>query len=416
MKKRCGYSFWGFLGDRKYDAYGKLLSTPDGNAFYSWSIIMELQNRGYEVVQVMPDRDLYGTIYSGKALFESWAKDKRLEAYSKTIKIKYEKLFWLKGFVSRSEIRTHAKSQNVWQTMKKKVLEIYEEYFGDIQFILHEYRMLIPGRNDIDSVFNEEWQPDYLIQECLFEYCCKEQKRLILFDLDYKLDYNVYRDLRRGGCPAVIFELGTKWQRTYADIENGIEIRKVYIPFDFDSIDYFDILPKEKRQQNLIYVGNRYERDWCIDKYIPENLNRCTIYGNWLEGDRDSAEVWSRLNFGRRLQTGDMASVYQDSLSTILLAKAEYCEYGFMTARIVESIFYGTVPFFIEEYGKDVIKEYAGRYADFLTVVSKEDVVYKIKCLRKNGGPQVKDIVGYLRNRLDFMDVKNFVDILLEVK
>lgn len=414
--KRCGYSFWGFLGDRKYDAYGKLLSTPDGNAFYSWSIIMELQNRGYEVVQVMPDRDLYGTIYSGKALFESWAKDKRLEAYSKTIKIKYEKLFWLKGFVSRSEIRTHAKSQNVWQTMKKRVLEIYEEYFGDIQFILHEYRMLIPGRNDIDSVFNEEWQPDYLIQECLFEYCCKEQKRLILFDLDYKLDCSIYRDLRRRGCPAVIFELGTKWQRTYADIENGVEIRKVYIPFDFDSIDYFDILSKEKRQQNLIYVGNRYERDWCIDKYIPENLNRCTIYGNWLEGDRDSAEVWSRLNFGRRLQTGDMASVYQDSLSTILLAKAEYCEYGFMTARIVESIFYGTVPFFIEEYGKDVIKEYAGHYADFLTVVSKEDVIYKIKCLRKNGGPQVKDIVGYLRNRLDFMDVKNFVDILLEVK
>ena len=31
---RIGYSYWGFLGDRKYDDNGNLLSTPDGNAFY----------------------------------------------------------------------------------------------------------------------------------------------------------------------------------------------------------------------------------------------------------------------------------------------------------------------------------------------------------------------------------------------
>ena len=62
VTKKCGYSYWGFLGDTKMDKDGNLLSTPDGNAFYSWSIIRQLQKDGYVVVQVMPDRDRTGLI------------------------------------------------------------------------------------------------------------------------------------------------------------------------------------------------------------------------------------------------------------------------------------------------------------------------------------------------------------------
>ena len=68
-KKGVGYSYWGFLGDVKMDSKGNLLSTPDGNAFYSWSIIDELATRGNSVFQLMPDRDKYAAEILGPEMF-----------------------------------------------------------------------------------------------------------------------------------------------------------------------------------------------------------------------------------------------------------------------------------------------------------------------------------------------------------
>lgn len=406
--KKCGYSFWGYLGDVKYDREGNIASTPDGNAFYSWCIIREFQKRGYEVTQIMPDRDKKGYELNGDFLFSSWIESERVQAYIGTNKFDYSFLDYT--------VSTKFKEKAVIMT-KEYIMNVFEKECKDMEFILHEYRMLIPGRNDIDSILNKGWQPDYFIQERLFEYCCKHQKRLILFDLDYKLDSRIYRELREKGCPVIIFELGTKWQK-YSDIKYGTEIRQVNIPFDFDNINYFSLLGlRIRRRNNLVYIGNRYERDWCIDKYISSVLPNCVIYGNWLEGNRDSIKRWSNLNFGKRLQTRDMENVYINSVATILLAKKEYCEYDFMTARIIEAIFYGTVPLFIEEYGEKTIKRYAGDYAEFLTVRNAMDVCYNVEILRNmSGGKWINEIIGYMRDRLKFMDVKNFVDIIEEVK
>lgn len=166
----------------------------------------------------------------------------------------------------------------------------------------------------------------------------------------------------------------------------------------------------------MVYVGNRYERDWCIDKYIPNcKGRRITVYGNWNEGDRDSETRWPGIHFGKRIQTSDMRFVYSNSLVTILLAKKEYCKYSFMTARIIEAIFYGTVPLFIAEYGTDTIKEYAGRYAPLLTVYNSNEVLQRIDYFRNNLKERYT-IIEYLRRRLRFMDVKNFTKILYEMK
>ncbi|MDE7423051.1 MAG: hypothetical protein K2N51_05080 [Lachnospiraceae bacterium] len=410
--KKCGYSFWGYLGDIKYDKEGKEASTPDGNAFYSWCIIRELQKRGYEVTQIMPDRDDIGyNQIIGNLLFDSWLRKERIQAYTGTKKINW----WNIAIdVCKKEYLVHKDKTTLLLCIKNRVIHILENECKDMEFILHEYRMLIPGRNDLDSVINKDWQPDYLIQECLFEYCIKSGKKLILFDLDYKLDYRGYVNLREKGCNACIFELGTKWQRLCDDVESKLETRQVYIPFDFDNINYFSD-NRSKRDYSLIYVGNRYERDWCIDKYIPENLDKCIIYGNWLESNRDSKEKWPKLHFGERLQTRSMRNVYANSVATILLAKEEYCMYGFMTARLLEAIFYGTVPFFIKEFGKETIYKYAGLWAEFLTVKSKDELMERIKFLR-NEEWMCEEILKYLREYLEFMDVRNFVDIIEEVK
>jgi hypothetical protein len=273
----------------------------------------------------------------------------------------------------------------------------------ECDFILHEWRMLIPGRNDLESKDSENWQPDYFIQDCLIKYCQMHDVKLFIFDLDYKVEIDDVKDLKN----VTILELGNKWRKL------PISAITVYIPFDFSEIDYFKPTNVKDRQYDLIYIGNRYERDWCINKYIPETLDKCIIYGNWKESGRDSETRWPLLKFGKRLQLRDMHDAYDSAICTILLAKHEYCKYHFMTARIIEAIFYGCVPLFIREYGDNTLRKFAGKYANLLTVKSKADVIKKIDML-KNDNDLYMDVLSYLRHRLQKMDSSEFVNDLLE--
>lgn len=409
--KKCGYSFWGYLGDLKYDRCSNdIVSTSDSNAFYSWCIIRELQKRGYEVNALMPDRDAKGYCILGSELFDSWLKSERLYAY---IYLENNIEYWRIINDCRIDINYHLLNNlNLKEYIKSRIFNMFEKVCGDMEFILHEYRMLIQGRNDYDSIFKIDWQPDYLIQECIFEYCCKYNKKLIILDLDYKLEYRTYEELRDKGCDVKIFELGTKWQEAYEMLEDKKNMKQVYMPFDFDNIDYFKISSVKDRSKNLVYIESGYERDWCIDIYIPENLDKYIVYGNWFECGRDLKERWNNLTFGKIPQTKDMRKIYSDSISTILFAKEECCRFNLMTPCIIESIFYGTVPLFIGEYSIKTIKKYAGICANILTVRSKYDVEEKIEYLKNLSDNDYNEIIEFLRDRLKFMDVKNFVDTI----
>ena len=362
--KNVGYFFWGFLGDRKYNDKGDLLSTPDGNAFYSWSIISELQKRDYNVY-LFQDRDYSGIIKEGENLFSAFAKFERYYAYNK--------------------------------------LRFFNNLCHEVDmfdFVLIEWRWEIKGRNDEETRLNDNknWQPDLFIMQELIEKCSEKNIPFIVFDLDYKL---TEEDIIKYNIRYVI-ELGNKWK------ENDlVRSKQVKIPFDFSCINEFKL--KDEYENSLVYVGNRYERDWCIDKYIPEDLDDCIVYGNWKESGRDSESRWEKIKFGHRLQTSEMQQVYSTSMATILLAKEEYCRYEFMTARIIEAIFYGCLPFFIEEYGSELIREYAGRYSNLLTVSDKQDLKKKLDLFEYEKGFR-NEIIMYLRNHLRFMDCKFFVD------
>lgn len=383
---KIGYSYWGYLGDMKFADDGMLASTPDGNAFYSWSIIHELQERGHEVYQMMPDRDFNGSMILGNdILFKSWAKDKRKSAYENMVKT-----FRTNGIEKLDEFQVFMG----WD----------EECCGGLDLVLHEWRMEITGRNTEDARGTDGWQPDLFFQDCLINYCIKHGIKMVIFDLDYKLSEEKVNELISRGLKLKVFELGTKWAlKDWA--------KKVYIPFDFKSI--YEFKPKSFVNDKLVYVGNRYERDWCIDKYIPQDMDGVAVYGNWDEGGRDSKERWPRIDFRRRLQTCEMRDVYSASASTILLAKHDYCEYHFMTARLIEAVFYCSVPLFIEEYGEETIEEFAGSHAKWLTVHSVDDVVKKSEELFTNYTMRVT-ILNNIREHLrKFMDVKFFVDELL---
>ena len=366
-----GYAFWGFLGDKKYDFKGNEISTPDGNAFYSWSIINAFRKAGHEVFSLMKNRDLPGRIIKGENLFDAWCKDERNDAYE--------------------------------NLMDFNILSISEKALCKIDLILLEWRWLIDGRNNLELEGSDAWQEDLKARNEILRIAKLFNIPVVVFDLDYKLKED---DIKKYGIKYVV-ELGNKWKES-----SIIKSKKVFIPFDFNYINNFDV--KMECKNSLIYVGNRYERDWCIDKYIPEDLDKCIIYGNWKEAGRDSEDRWKKLNFGKRLQTSEMYDAYSNSIATILLAKKEYCEMEFMTARIIEAVFYGTVPLFIKEYGQGTIMEYAGKYAEALYVHSKDEVKEKVNIL-KNNMKLRKDIIEYLREHLRFMDCKFFVNDVLNL-
>lgn len=387
MTMKIGYSYWGYLGDTKYDSKGKMASTPDGNAIYSWSIIHQLMKDGHKVFQVMPDRDYVGLGKEGHDLF-SWCSNQRYKALTGMEKIYKVDTDW-------SEIDKYA-LYDIWDNVG----------LNECACILHEWRMFIPGRNDDKTI-----QPDFFVQERLIEYCARYDIPLIIFDLDYKITEVEFNRLLNINPDTYLFELGNKWK-------SHKNTRHVEIPFNFDYINEFPIRRRDiitdKIPDNLVYVGNRYERDWCIDKYIPTELPGVTVYGNWLESGRDSADRWPNIEFGPRVQTADMPEIYQNSLATVLLAKKEYLEYSFMTARIIEAVFYGCVPLFIEEYGDECIEKYAGIYSQDLTVYSKSDIINTVYYLRYNDSYR-RNVLSYLREHLKFMDVKNFTNTLYDV-
>lgn len=385
---RIGYSYWGFLGDRKYDEEGNILSTPDGNAFYSWSIINKFIEDGHQVIGIMPDRDEPGFRFEGVNLFSSWCKTSRSNAYMSMNHLEYGDFFDIENrdILSKDAIKA------LW--------DMY--HVNEFDVIIHEWRMPIIGRNTAVDKDSENWQPDLFIQDALIEYCRSNNIKLIIFDLDYKIPKDVVEDFVYVTKNMYIFELGTKWSSLAYETDG--RCRKVYIPFDFRFMNLFKL--KSKFTDDIVYIGNRYERDWCIDKYLKD-VPGVKVFGNWLEGQRHSEKEWPTINFGKRLQTSDMHDAYSNSATTILLAKREYCENGFMTARILEAIFYGCVPLFIEEYGEDVISLYAGCFADELTVRNSEDVIKKTKRFKEDVSFRNK-VINYLRTYLSFMDVSSF--------
>ena len=385
---RIGYSYWGFLGDRKYDDEGNILSTPDGNAFYSWSIINKFIEDGHQVIGIMPDRDEPGFRFEGVNLFSSWCKMSRSNAYMFMNHIEYGDFF----DIDNRDILSKYAIKAIWDSY----------HVNEFDVIIHEWRMPIIGRNTSVDKDSENWQPDLFIQDALIEYCRSNNIKLIIFDLDYKIPKDVVEDFVYATDNIYIFELGTKWSSLAYETDG--RCRRVYIPFDFRFMNLFKL--KSKFTDDIVYIGNRYERDWCIDKYLKD-VPGVKVFGNWLEGQRHSEKEWPTINFGKRLQTSDMHDAYSNSATTILLAKREYCENGFMTARILEAIFYGCVPLFIEEYGEDVIDLYTGCFANELTVKNVEDVIKKTKRFKEDVSFRNK-VISYLRTYLSFMDVSSF--------
>lgn len=305
---RFGYSFWGYLGDTKYDKDGALASTPDGNATYSYAILYEAQKRGWTTYLMQEDRDWPGYRKEGNELFNTFYKKERVAAYMNSI-VSYEN---------------------------------GDEELPDLDVLLLEWRWPIPGRNCEVSKDSPLYQTDLDRQTQLLNHYKNKGTKIIIFDLDHKLSYEDETKWE----PNAIFEFSTspKFQK--------IQRTQVCVPclskFVYDEKDFEikTILPSFNKV--LAYVGSRYERDDVIDEYIKPISDRhqksVKFYGNWFKTINECLERWPNISFENRVDIKQFEQAYSDAVACPLLAKREYFKTGFLTARPWEALFFGTIP------------------------------------------------------------------------
>lgn len=351
-----GYSFWGHLADYRVKD-GQLISTPDGNASYSWSIVNELTKRGHTVYRMMPDRDYELVTQMGIQAFKSFAMYKRMQAYRDLIPVR------------PGQVLPH------------------------LDVLLHEWRMPIRGRNTAEMIGQEGYQPDFHIQEELLNFYADETN-IVAMDLDYAMRPSDDRWATK------VVELG--WKRDY---DSHVEI-----PFDFSCIDEFKCRPAELK---ICYIGNRYGRDAEFDKYLGQLALHTNIavdcWGNWLQKP-DSVTRFPRVRFHDRAHPSKFREIYGSSAVTPLILRPDYNEYGFMTARIWECALFGSIPVLPREFRSPV-----HYLPDELIVDSWEDVA---RLARKAYDNPIwrQQTLHQVRDQLSFMDVSNFVDRILECR
>lgn len=360
---RIGYSFWGFLGDIKLDEHGHNISSPDGNSTYCWSIIWELQRRGHTVYAMQKDRDTPAWKRYGSRIFASFSSDKREQAYLDMIKgKKYPKL----------------------------------------DVLLLEWRFIIPGRNDqfnpTNMKFNGPCEPDLHRQLELLRYYSEKDTKIIIWDLDHKLT----KEDEFMWTPHKIFETSVIPRKLYK------ERTRVEIPFHIPDLNQFQTLPQNTKYK-LVYIGSRYERDDIITEWIkpvsdvfPEEV---IFYGNWSKTLEDCKKKWPNISYNDRCTVLDFRHIYSEACACPLLAKKSYFETGFITARLWESLLFGTIPIGLKAFRG--INRYCTVVADVNNII---DVVHNLSNfdLIKRDKLRKENI-----EKIEFMDVSYFVNEML---
>ena len=368
---RFGYAFHGFLGDYKVEG-GKEVSTPDGNAAYSWSILWEAQRRGWDTYLLQNDRGREGYEWHGADLFSSFSTEKRLDAYWKCESVRSSKPL---------------------------------DELGDLDVVLIEWRWPIPGRNTEQDRETPEYQPDLDRQTQLLEHFKERGTKVILWDLDHKLtlhDEVVWQ-------PDAIFETAVN-PRDFGSVRTRVEP-----PIVIGDLLQFEMLPAEPGRK-IVYVGSRYERDEIIDRWItPVSVKspfEVEFWGNWTRepGLTECRQRWPWILYNDRITMKDFRSVYSTACSCPLLGKESYMECGFVTPRVWEALMFGTIPVGLSEHlgveqyvGPSFVAQDAEHLGDIVEWLSMIDVDDRERVRR--------DMV----ERLGFMDVSFFVNEIEKV-
>lgn len=312
---RIGYLFRGFLGDVKLDQGLNELSTPDGNATYSWCIEHECNRRRYQLIPLGENLDAPAAGQFGEKLFSAFSGDKRAASYERMLR---------RGWTRLSDKR-----------------------FPELDVVIIEWRWPIPGRNTLADRGSPSYQRDLERQEEVLREYSNRGTPIVVWDLDHKL---TEEDERHWGFDVI--------ETSVRPIRDHVRIEPPCVTSELLQFDIDERMP----MHHLGYIGSRYERDETIDKWIgsiaPVGTHRAKFWGKWEPAD-DVRARWPGVSFAGRIGVRGFWDAYSRVAVVPLLAKQSYYECGFVTPRPAEAVMFGSIPVGLE--GHLGIEGYVGR-------------------------------------------------------
>lgn len=318
---RLGYSYWGFLGDRKEDAAGNEISAPDGNATYSWSIIHEARKRGWQVHAMQEDRDRPAFMRSG-GNFAAFSERKRIDAYNGLLQTNGVTLPELDVLLIEWRFPIFGRNCCSWEgqpcfpSTAKSGQPIMANGYGN---------------NPI------ELQPDLFRQYELLRHYKAKGTKVIFWDLDHKVelrDEEYYK-------PDAVFEPSFKPKKVLMD-----RVRTDF-PFVVEDLLQFPTLSANPMRK-LVYIGSRYERDEVITEWVKPASDKwpgqVEFWGNWLKTIDACRKLWPNVSYHDRITAKDFRKVYAEAVAVPLLGKKSFLESGLVTLRPMEALLLGTIP------------------------------------------------------------------------
>ncbi|WP_238011603.1 hypothetical protein KZZ52_33415 [Dactylosporangium sp. AC04546] len=132
------------------------------------------------------------------------------------------------------------------------------------------------------------------------------------------------------------------------------------------------------RPTDLVYVGNRYDRDPSFDTYFAPAARQLVheVAGKWT-----GVERWPHVRFIGRVAYPDVVSIHLRSLATVLLMPDRYASVGATGSRLFEAVTAGCVPLATAELASaDVF------VPPQLVVTDGAQVVERVRWLRRIQG------------------------------
>ena len=369
---RIGYLFRGYLGDVKWDSTLAEVSTPDGNATYSWSIEHECERRGYKLIPLGPNLDAPAAKELDEELFASFSKQKRARSYERMLK---------RGWAKFSD-----------------------KQFPELDLVLIEWRWPIPGRNTEADRGHVHFQDDLDRQKEVLRVYGERGTPTVLWDLDHKITHFDEENLGLlddMGSRVSIIETAVKPRK---QIYDRVRVEPPTVINDLCQHDIDDRMPTH----HLGYIGSRYERDETIDEWIkpitPLGTHRAKFWGKWEPCDEVKAR-WPGVTFAGRIGVKGFYEAYSRVAAVPLLAKQSYYECGFITPRPWEAILFGTIPVGLGcHHG---IEQYTEMVAtDPFELLGIATGVRTMSPIRR------RVLREEAAHRLSHMDVRHFVDVI----
>lgn len=362
---RIGYLFRGFLGDVKLAQDGSEVSSPDGNATYSWSIEHECERRGYKLIPLGPNLDAPAAGALGEALFSSFSQRKRSLSYERML---------IRGWSRLSDVR-----------------------LPDLDMVLIEWRWPIPGRNTPEHRGMPGYQNDLERQRGVLYHYLNLGVPVVLWDLDHKL---TRADLDAWGKGMRVIETSARPR-----VETGaVRVEPPFVTIDLLQHD----IDERKPTHHLGYIGSRYERDETIDRWIgpiaPRGSHRVKFWGKWEPVDEVRAR-WPGISFAGRIGVRGFRDAYSRIAAVPLLAKQSYYESGFITPRVWEAVLFGSTPIGlachlgVHQYAQRVVGDAAG-------LLEQATQIRNVSPIRRR---VIREEAAHM---LSHMDVRHFVDVL----